>query len=150
MRRRQLWMRFWPWCRSRHVAGNKSAKYDRCRSKNARTNTVLRLTAATVHPQNPAPSKRHSLRLRECLAISYADGVQQTIYDLNPMNNVWSAVPDELVEGLLARCWCNRMIARTNVPVDRQRVRPPALGTCASRANPLSIHRICRWFDECS
>jgi hypothetical protein len=40
-------------------------------------------------------------RLRECLDIGDADGVQQTIFDLSPIHNGWAAVPDEVVERLL-------------------------------------------------
>jgi hypothetical protein len=40
-------------------------------------------------------------RLRECLDIGDADGVQQTMFDLSPIHNGWAAVPDEVVERLL-------------------------------------------------
>lgn len=41
-------------------------------------------------------------QLRKCLARRDADGVQNAIFALSPINNVWKAVPDEVVERLLA------------------------------------------------
>jgi hypothetical protein len=41
------------------------------------------------------------VRLRGCLARNDADGVQDAIFGLSPLNNDWRRVPDEVVERLL-------------------------------------------------
>lgn len=40
-------------------------------------------------------------RLRECIAHGDADGVQDAIFGLSPLENGWKTVPDEVVERLL-------------------------------------------------
>jgi hypothetical protein len=40
-------------------------------------------------------------RLRDCLDVGDADGVQKAIFDLGPTPNNWTTIPDEVVEGLL-------------------------------------------------
>lgn len=47
--------------------------------------------------------------LRKCIQISNADGVQQAIFDLTPVANGWRAVPDQVVEQLLAFLQDERM-----------------------------------------
>jgi hypothetical protein len=45
--------------------------------------------------------KQKFARLRECLDIDDADGVQQAIFDLSPTHNGWAAIPEKVVEQLL-------------------------------------------------
>jgi len=45
--------------------------------------------------------ERQFARLRESLDIGDAGGVQKAIFDLGPTHNCWTAIPDEVVEGLL-------------------------------------------------
>ena len=59
-----------------------------------------------THTWNGSPSEEEVTQklaaLRECIEIADAEGTEQAIFALSPVQNGWKAVPDQVVEQLLA------------------------------------------------